>query len=107
MESRKLASGLGERVERRERDARQLLCQIVGEVLPVARCMQYAVDVVEDGVLGDGAVAVVDAELAQGSVGDVVDALNPRLEARELTLSVCRAADTDTVESTGRPLRGS
>ena len=71
-------SGLGEGVEvRRERDARQFLRQIIGELRPVFGSVENAVDVVENLVLRDGIVTVVAAERQQRVVRDVVDTVRP------------------------------
>lgn len=59
---------------RGEGDARQALGEIVGEALAVARRVQDAVDVVEDGVLGDRGVRVLGPESLQGRIRDVVNA---------------------------------
>ena len=68
--------GLGEGLEiRRQRNAGEGLGQIVGEAGAKIRGVQHAVDVIKDGVLGDGGILIVGAESGQGGVGDVVDAL--------------------------------
>ena len=52
----------------RNRNAWQFIHQIVGEALPVAGCLQDAVDVIKNIVLGDRVVVVAHAEGAQGDV---------------------------------------
>lgn len=77
--------GVRERPEvRGEGNTREALGEIVGETLAVVRRMQDAVDVIEDGVLGDGSVAVFDPEPSQGRVRDVVDALQLPLQREEV-----------------------
>ena len=76
---RETVSGLGEGLEvAGERNARQLLLEVVREALAVLRRVQHAVDVIEDLLLGDAArdVGVSITEDPERSVGDGVVA-NP------------------------------
>ena len=58
-----------------KRDARYLLRQIVCELLPIARRVQNAVNVVENHVLRDRVVAVMFMEGVQRRVRDVVNTI--------------------------------
>ena len=57
-----------------KRNARQFAAEVGGVALAVLGMVQDGVDVMEDVPLGNGAVAVADAELFQRPVGDVNDA---------------------------------
>ncbi len=91
-----------------EGNARQALGEIVGEALAIVRRVQDAVDVVEDGVLGDGGIGVSDAEALEGRVRDVVDALQCPLLREEVRVVKDTPLDGSrpTLGSTGRK-RGS
>ena len=79
--------GFGEGVEIvRHRDARQLLSEVVREALAVVGCVQDAVDVIEDSVLGYGVVGVMRSEYGERGIGDVVDALQTRFVIQQPAL---------------------
>ena len=81
MQLRQPASGFGEGMEvAGQRDARQFLREVVGELLAICGRVKNAVDVIEDLVLGDGQCTIVRTKGGQCSVGDVVDALEGILQ---------------------------
>ena len=76
MEFGQLFARLGEGAEvGGEGNPRQLAFEVVGELFPIARMMEHAVDVMENVPLAHLFVVVVSAELIQRPIGDVLAAI--------------------------------
>ena len=74
MKVAKLSADLREREEvGGERNSGKFFGQIVLVFLPVPLVVEDAVDIVENAVFGDGAIAIVSLELLERSTQDIVN----------------------------------
>ena len=71
------------------RDAGQLLAQVVGIPLPVARRVEDAVGVVEELFFGEGLAGVARRKVGQAGIGDGVAPHQPLLRRRQQLPLVC------------------